>query len=367
MVCDVNAISRSEISVPLKIQNNNCSMQLDTGCALSLASMSFFKIVCPDVDMQPTNVLLSTYTGETVRPLGEAYVKVEYSGLQHSLPLLVVQEGTTALFGRNWLMDIKLDWKNLPGLNHIGPIFPSASAPQGNPTLDSVLQQHDELFQSELACYTGEPVVLNESKGAQFHKARAVPYALQSKVENTLLKMEKDGVIERVTSAVSAAPIVVVGKKESEDVHVWGDFSMTYNAYANVETYPMPQIEDMHSALRGYTVFSVLDIKQAYHQIPIAQKSQGELTINTHIGLFTFKRLPNGNNSGPAIFQRIMDNLLSDIPKAVSRLDDILVAVIDEEDHLRTLSLVLERLLTAGFRLNKAKCRFLPKRVTYLR
>ena len=36
-----------------------------------------------------------------------------------------------------------------------------------------------------------------------------------------------------------------------------------------------------------------------------------------------------------------MDNLLSDIPKAVSRLDDILVAGTDEEDHFHTLSLVL--------------------------
>ena len=38
-------------------------------------------------------------------------------------------------------------------------------------------------------------------------------------------------------------------------------------------------------------MFSVLDIKQAYHQIPVAQKSQCDLTINTHI---EFKRLPNG-------------------------------------------------------------------------
>ena len=140
-------------------------------------------------------------------------MKVEYSELQHSLPLLVVQEGTSALFGRNWLMDIKLDWKNLPGLNHIELMFPSASASLRNATLDSVLRQYDELFQPELGCYTGEPIVLNASKGAKFHKARAVPYALQSKVESTLLKMEKDGVIQRVTSAVSAAPIVVVGKK----------------------------------------------------------------------------------------------------------------------------------------------------------
>ena len=146
--------------------------------------------------------------------------------------------------------------------------------------------------------------------------------------------------IERVTSANSAAPIVVVGKKDSEDVRVCGDFSVTYNASARVETYPMPQIEDMHSALRGCTVFSVLDIKQAYHQVPIAKESQSYLK-KTLIGLCALKRLPNGIHSGPAIFQRIMDNLLSDIPKAVSRLDDILVGGTGEEDHLHTLSLVM--------------------------
>ena len=274
VVYDVNAMSRSEICVPLKIENNDCSMQLDTGCALSLAPITFVKQVCANVEMKPSNVVLSTYTGETVRPLGEAHVSVEYMGSQHTLPLLVVREGTTALFGRNWLSDVKLDWKNLPGLNHIGPLPCYSSAnpvPPENQTLESVLEQYSELFQPQLGCYIGDPVVLNESKEAKFHKARPVPYALQSKVENALLKMEKDGVIERVRSASSAAPIVVVGKKDSDDVRVCGDFSVTYNANAHVETYPMPQIEDMHSALRGCTVFSVLDIKQAYHQVPIAK------------------------------------------------------------------------------------------------
>lgn len=91
MVYDVNAISRSEISVPLKINSNDCFMQSDTGCALSLAPINFFKEICPDVEMKPTNVVLSTYTGKTLRPLGEAFVEVENLGLQHSLPFLVVQ------------------------------------------------------------------------------------------------------------------------------------------------------------------------------------------------------------------------------------------------------------------------------------
>ena len=49
VVYDVNAMSKSEISVPLKIENNDCLMQLDTGCALSLTPLSFIKEVCPDV------------------------------------------------------------------------------------------------------------------------------------------------------------------------------------------------------------------------------------------------------------------------------------------------------------------------------
>ena len=85
----------------------------------------------------------------------------------------------------------------------------------------------------------------------------------------------------------------------------------------------------MHPVLRGCPVFSVLYLKQASHQIPVSKDSQKYLIINTHVGLFAFKRLPNRIHSGPAIFQRIMDGLLADIPKAVSRLDDILIAGTD--------------------------------------
>ena len=368
-VFDVNSLFTSEISVPVQIENEECCMQLDTGCALSLAPMAFYEKFCSHIPLTPTAVKLSTYTGEKIQPLGKINVTVTYAGTEYSLPLLVVPQGCGALFGRNWLRHIKLDWNKLPGIESQVPCPARARCAEitdNNKTLEGLLSQYDELFEPQLGCYTGEPVVLNESTGAKFHKARPVPYALQKRVENALLKMEKDGVIERVSSATSAAPIVTVGKKDGDEVRVCGDFSVTYNSCANVETYPMPKIEDMHSALRGCTVFSVLDLKQAYHQIPVSKDSQKYLTINTHMGLFAFKRLPNGIHSGPAIFQRIMDGLLADIPKAVSRLDDILIAGTDYQDHFNTLSQVLERLLKYGFKLNKAKCKFLQSSVVYL-
>ena len=48
------------------------------------------------------------------------------------------------------------------------------------------------------------------------------------------------------------------------------------------------------------------------------------MTINTQKGLF-HTRLPFGVSSAPAIFQRIMDNLLQGIPQVCVYLDDILV------------------------------------------
>lgn len=178
--------------------------------------------------------------------------------------------------------------------------------------------------------------------------------------------MEEEGIIGRVHHASCAAPIVPVVKENKDDIRICGDFSVTYNACAKMVSYPIPRIEDLHAALRGCTTFSILDMSQAYHQIPISEESQKWLIINTHIGLFAYKRIPNGIHSGPGIFQEIIDKVLAGIPKVICYLDDILVAGSDKKDHLNTLSLVFERLNAAGFKLNKSKCQFEKKSMTYL-
>ena len=81
-------------------------------------------------------------------------------------------------------MHIKLDWQNLPRLNHVRTLpsdFSTIPSTSGDQTLDSVLEQYSELFQPELGCYTGKPVVLNESQGAKCLKARPVPYVCYQK------------------------------------------------------------------------------------------------------------------------------------------------------------------------------------------
>ena len=90
------------------------------------------------------------------------------------------------------------------------------------------------------------------------------------------------------------------------------------------------------------------------------------VVINTHKGLFCYTRLPFGISSAPGIFQRVMESLLQGIPGVIVYIDDILVTGSSNEEHLKALEQVLERLQKFGLRIRKDKCTFLAPSVIYL-
>ena len=144
-VFDVNSLFTSEISVPLQIEHEECCMQLDTGCALPLAPMAFYEKFCSHIPLMPTAVKLSTYTGEKIQPLGKINVTVTYAGTEYSLPLLIVPQGCGALFGRNWLRHINLDWNKLPGIESQVPCPARARCAEimDKKTLEGLLSQYN--------------------------------------------------------------------------------------------------------------------------------------------------------------------------------------------------------------------------------
>lgn len=90
------------------------------------------------------------------------------------------------------------------------------------------------------------------------------------------------------------------------------------------------------------------------------------MTVNTHKGLYTYRVLPFGVSSSPAIFQRTMEGLLQGIPHVTIFLDDILLTGKDDREHLQTLARVLKRLQEAGLRLKRTKCLFMNEEVMFL-
>ncbi|KAI4887000.1 hypothetical protein NFI96_027939, partial [Prochilodus magdalenae] len=263
------------------------------------------------------------------------------------------------LFGREWLRNINLDWRE------IKTVRTERSARSEN--LESVLNRHAEVFSKELGTLRGfeASLTLRPDQQPKFCQARVVPYALRPKVEAEIERLLQQGVISPVQFSDWATPIVPVMKKNGS-VRICGDFKVTINPALCAEYHPIPRIEDLFASLSGGHRFSKLDLSQAYLQVPIKIDSRKYLTITTHKGMFCYNRLPFGITSAPSIFQRIMDQVLQGLPNVHCFLDDILITGQDEAHHLRNLEAVLSRLGKVGLRVQKEKCEFFKDSLEYL-
>ena len=173
------------------------------------------------------------------------------------------------------------------------------------------------------------------------------------------------GILEKVKHSAWGAPIVPVSKKDGR-FQICGDYKVTINPMLEIDQHPLPKPEELFTTLAGGQRFTKLDLSQAYQQVLLDDESKPLVTINTHLGLYRYTRLPFGVAAASAIFQQQMDALLQGIPKVVSYIDDILITGQNEEEHLQTLSTVLERLESSGLRVKKEKCRFMMDSVDYL-
>ena len=347
----------------VKVQLNNCNlnMEIDTGASASLLSMDTYRRLWKKgtrPELKPSSRRLKTYTGELLNVEGTIDVEVTYEKQRKVLPLLVVRGDGPNLIGRDWLIQIRLDWNAL-GINNLKPAPPTS--------LQEVLQNNETVFRDELGFVDGVTATLHIDAGVEprFCKARKVPFALRPKVDDELERLERVGVIRPVQFSEWAAPIVPVLKRDGT-VRICGDYKVTVNKAAKPDSYPLPRIDDMFTALTGGKQFTKLDLAHAYQQIGLDDASKKLVTINTQKGLFEYTRLPFGVSAAPAIFQRTMEGILRGIPQVCVYLDDILVTGKTKEEHLQRLNTVLQRLQDAGMRLKKKKCEFMMNSVEYL-
>lgn len=266
---------------------------------------------------------------------------LKYQDQSATLPLLVVEGSGPSLFGRDWLTQVKLDWKKICSIR----VSDSDLSQAVRSKLHTTIQSHPNVFQPGLGAIKGITAKLEMKHDAQpkFCKARPVPYALQEAVEAEYSRLESEDNVERVEFSDWATPMVHVPKADGT-TRSCGDYAVTVNPQLNVPRYPIPLPEDVFVKLRGGKRFTKLDLKSAYQQLPLDPESQQYVTINTHRGLYRYKRLPFGIASSPAICQRTMDIILQGLENVASIQDDILITGKDDEQHIMNLNLVLKRL-----------------------
>ena len=210
------------------------------------------------------------------------------------------------------------------------------------------------------------------------------PYTLPLKhyewVQREIETLERAGIIERSISPW-ASPVVIVPKKSAPGEPPRRRMCIDYRRINKLQPevtkadggkgcislIPLPKIDELYTKLKGYKVFSSLDLRSGYYHIGLSDSAKPKSAfVLSSLAKYQFNRVPFRLAQAPAYFQKLINNILKGCNFAMGYLDDIIIYSITEKEHLEHLEEIFNRLRAAGLKLKLEKCSFFKKHIQYL-
>ena len=231
--------------------------------------------------------------------------------------------------------------------------------------IKEVVKEYKDIF-SDKSTPTGlskmcEAIISTGDSPPIRQKPYRLPFSKREKAEECVQQMLEEGIIEPSNSPW-ASPITLVPKPDGS-IRFCIDYRKL-NAVTVKDSHPIPNIQDVLDGLQGATVFSTLDLKSGYWQMPLHKEDQAKSAFVTQSGCYQFRRLPFGLVNAPSQFQREMNRILSGLIGKICfvYIDDVIVYSKNPEDHPKHLEQVFQRLREHSLQLKQSKCCFgLPK------
>lgn len=230
---------------------------------------------------------------------------------------------------------------------------------------DQMTKEFPELFQGIGCLARPYHMVLREEATPVVQPVRRVPLALREPLREELDRMERAGIIIKVSEPTDWVSPFVAARKKDGKLRICID-PRRINACIKREHYQLPKREDIEAELAGATFFTRLDAYSGFHQIPLDDATSRICTIGTPFGRYRFLRLPFGIASAPEVFQKAMNEILDQAPGVRIYIDDILVWGSTREEHDSRLRTVLNLARKAGLTFNATKCRFGVTKIDFL-
>ena len=139
-----------------------------------------------------------------------------------------------------------------------------------------------QAFSDTLGRYTGPKVHIAQLPGSNpvFLRERNLPLAIRSKVTYTIDEMVKEGILRLRRKNPWATSIVLVLKPDGS-VGVCDDFKETVNESAACQSYPLPTLDNMLHKLAQGSIFTKLDLSQAYLQLSLDEETSKMYSTTT--------------------------------------------------------------------------------------
>ncbi len=125
-------------------------------------------------------------------------------------------------------------------------------------------------------------------------------------------------------------------------------------------------MQDLLSTFHSSKIFSSLDLKQGYHQIPLSPNSIKFTSFLIANEQYEFLRLPFGLKNAPMEFQRAINILFGDLKFFQAYLDDIIIFSSSINEHSQHVKIVFEIIKKNKISVNFAKSKFFVEEIPYL-
>ena len=111
-------------------------------------------------------------------------------------------------------------------------------------------------------------------------------------INSEIIRLLKEGIIEPSNSPWRAQVVVTTNERHRKRLFI--DYSQTINKFTYLDAYPLPRIDDQINEIAKYKIFSTLDLKRAYHQIPLLLEDKPYTAFEANGKLCQFTRLSFG-------------------------------------------------------------------------
>ncbi|MBW0494211.1 hypothetical protein O181_033926 [Austropuccinia psidii MF-1] len=143
------------------------------------------------------------------------------------------------------------------------------------------------------------------------------------------------------SSSSTGAPVLFVKKKDG-GLHLCVDYCKL-NAVTRKNKYPVPPMNQLVTTFNGSSIFSKIDLHDAYNLLRIKEGDENLTAFRTKYGSYEYLVMPFGLTNAPSSFQNLDNDISYDLLDicVVVYLDHIMVFSKSEEEHVTHVSNVL--------------------------
>uniref|UniRef100_A0A8C6M011 ribonuclease H n=1 Tax=Nothobranchius furzeri TaxID=105023 RepID=A0A8C6M011_NOTFU len=386
--------SRCTLSCAIMFKQGSCMLKalLDSGCERNMLDNTVVqKLNIPTIPL-PTPLKASSLDGGTLTTITHQTVPVNLlvsGNHQESISFFVFPSPhSPVVLGHDWLVthNPQINWRTSQVVvwsshcltNCLRSASPSSSAPTPDPPvppdLSGVPEEYHDLSlvfskdrASSLPPHRPYDCAIDLLPGAPLPSSRLNNLSKPEQVCMSTYIQESlaSGLIRPSTSPLGAG-FFFVSKKDGS-LRPCIDYR-GLNQITVKNRYPLPLLSSTFEPVQDATIFTKLDLHNAYHLVRVKEGDEWKTAFKTPLGHFEYLVMPFGLTNAPAVFQSLVNSVLGDYLNqfVTVYLDDILIFSKSPTEHRQHVRAVLQRLLENHLYVKAEKCEFHVPSVKFL-